>query len=75
MDRILKIISCLFLLGILVVQIIILQRMPPTLNEISKAKGEARQKLELKQPVIRADVVGPLEVENTIGGALQVYVK
>jgi len=63
MDRILKVIACSLLLGILVVQILILQRMPPTLNEVRKAKGKARRELMLRQPIIRAEISEPIQVE------------
>ena len=67
MDRILRVIACLLLFGILVVQILILERMPPTLNDVRKAKGKALKELMLKQPIIRAEISEPLrvEVDNT----------
>jgi len=67
MDRILKVIACFLLAAILIIQILILQRMPPTLNDIRKAKGDARRELMLKQPIIRAEISEPLrvEVDNT----------
>mgnify|MGYP001039078141 CR=1 FL=1 len=63
MDRILRVISCLLLLGILVVQIFILRRMPPTLNEILKATGKAQEELMLKRPIIQARISEPVQVE------------
>jgi len=67
MDRILRIIACLLLAAILVIQILILQRMPPTINDLISAKGDARRQMILKQPMIRAEISEPLrvEVDNT----------
>ena len=67
MDRILRVIACLFLFGILVVQILIFERMPPTLNDVRKAKGKALKELMLRQRIIRAGISEParVEVDNT----------
>lgn len=63
MDRALRIITCLLLVAILAVQILILRRMPPTLNDLCKAKGKDLAKLMLNKPIVRAEVDTPLQVE------------
>jgi len=67
MDRALRVITCLLLFGILVVQILILQRMPPNLNDFKNARAEDREKIMLKQPIIGAGIIEPVRVnvENT----------
>ena len=52
MDRILRIITCVFLLAILVVQFLILKRMPPTVKEVLSAEGESRRQLMMQAPII-----------------------
>lgn len=69
MDRKFQIIVCLLLATILIVQILILQRMPLTYGELRKLRAKDRRNLRLKLPVVRVygtvDVSGDVEVTNT----------
>jgi hypothetical protein len=63
MDKFFKLLICILLFSILIVQILILQRMPPTINEIRSANNEDRQKMRLKIPVVNAVITQPVQVE------------
>jgi len=63
MDKLFKLLICILLFSILIVQILILQRMPPTINEIRSANNEDRQKMRLKIPVVNAVITQPVQVE------------
>jgi hypothetical protein len=61
MDKFFKLLICILLFSILIVQILILQRMPPTINEIRSANN--RKKMRLKIPVVNAVITQPVQVE------------
>jgi hypothetical protein len=42
---------------------VILQRMPPNLNDFKNARAEDREKIMLKQPIIGAGIIEPVQVE------------
>jgi len=67
MDKLLKIIMCLFLAAILAVQILILQKMPPSWNEYVKADRKSRRELLQKMPIITVyDVKRPIEIKEPV---------
>jgi hypothetical protein len=51
-DQILRVLICVLLFGILIVQFLILERMPPTVGEIKIAKDEERKELYMKIPFV-----------------------
>jgi hypothetical protein len=51
-DQILRALICVLLFAILISQIFIMQRMPPTVSEMKNAKTEDRQKLSGKIPLV-----------------------
>ncbi|HBB16449.1 MAG: hypothetical protein A3J94_00050 [Syntrophus sp. RIFOXYC2_FULL_54_9] len=63
MDKLFKLVICILLSSILLVQVLILQRMPPTINEIRSANNEDRQKIRMKIPVVNAVITQPVQVE------------
>ena len=67
MDKLLKIIMCLFLAAILAVQILILQKMPPSWNEYVKADRKSKRELLQKMPIIIVyDVKRPIEIKEPV---------
>ena len=67
MDKLLKIIMCLFLAAILAVQILILQKMPPSWNEYVKADRKSKRELLQKMPIITVyDVKRPIEIKEPV---------
>jgi len=67
MDKLLKIIMCLFLAAILAVQILILQKMPPSWNEYGKADRKSKRELLQKMPIIIVyDVKRPIEIKEPV---------
>lgn len=67
MDKLLKIIMCLFLAAILAVQILILQKMPPSCNEYVKADRKSKRELLQKMPIIIVyDVKRPIEIKEPV---------
>lgn len=71
MEKILRTANTLALLGILVVLVLILVRLPqaqhfPSLKEIRDAKGVEKQKLLMEMPIVRIeDVRGTVSVDVT----------
>ena len=63
MDKLFKLVICILLSSIFLVQVLILQRMPPTINEIRSANNEDRQKIRMKIPVVNAVITQPVQVE------------
>lgn len=64
-DRTLKIVACILLVAILIVQILILQKMPPTVGDFQNVKKiAAYQKLLSKQPIVHIPETLKVDVQN-----------
>lgn len=67
MEKIIRVLNCIFLAGILFVLILIFIRIPPNRGDFAKARNnKALQALHRKVPVMRITGTVDTQVENTV---------
>jgi hypothetical protein len=64
--------NTVLLLAVLTVLLMILRRLPPTIQEMTSAKSpETRRALHMRQPIMTIEAREPIDV-NVTGGAVEV---